>query len=92
MSTPAQARKKRANRLRKREQIVDGLLSTKDREVGLAALALYYEREYFAREILPFLSLDVREFEARLKSASARGRERAQRTPSRDECSSVTDK
>jgi hypothetical protein len=83
MGTPAQARKKSDERIRKRKQIVDEreqIIAGREqfvdrfgrpqnRQTVLAALDLYFEREYFAREILPCLSLDPRQFEARLKSA-----------------------
>jgi hypothetical protein len=91
MGTPAQARKKSAKRLekhkqivderqqivRKREQIVDELLSQQNREILERALDLYYEREYFAKEILPFISLDPREFEARLRARDRAGRKQS---------------
>jgi hypothetical protein len=41
----------------KREPIARELLSPQNREILWRALDLYYEREYFAKEILPFISL-----------------------------------
>jgi hypothetical protein len=81
MGTPAQARARRAGRLEKRkqivdereqivakrEQIVDGFLNPQNRKTLLADLDAGMQARA-VREILPFLSLDRREFEAQLRA------------------------
>lgn len=62
MGTPAQTRKKSAKRLEKHQQLVDkrGQVVGRREQILGRALDLYYEREYFAKDILPFISLDSR--------------------------------
>ena len=73
MATPAQARARSAKRIHKREQIVDGFLSPQNRVTLLAALDAL-ARERAAREIVPLISLDLREFKARVREYEARVR------------------